>query len=361
MRNRIIPAYAGCTIFLLVIYDRSRDHPRIRGVHAQTHTTDCSRAGSSPHTRGALCIPILMRLPVRIIPAYAGCTPCQHNSKASLPDHPRIRGVHGDWWCSRGRGRGSSPHTRGARNVPVQEWALRGIIPAYAGCTCSRTSSGRSDSDHPRIRGVHRAAAWHQGADAGSSPHTRGARVYGAGSADRWGIIPAYAGCTPAARPRAAGRRDHPRIRGVHLYVHSYLLAWCGSSPHTRGAPILYNERATRMRIIPAYAGCTCARVSAPPWMRDHPRIRGVHAVSGRTPDNDPGSSPHTRGAPGEPGKRLEGRRIIPAYAGCTRATRACASSTQDHPRIRGVHASEIGEAITRIGSSPHTRGAPSE
>ena len=135
----------------------------------------------------------------------------------------------------------------------------------------------------------------------GSSPHTRGA--------------------PPMRRTAGSTWRDHPRIRGEHVraarvghvevgIIPAYAgstpvptfamtLAW-GSSPHTRGAPPRSQGRARR-------GG-------------DHPRIRGEH-VSRRA-------------------ELREVYGIIPAYAG----------STHDHAM----------DVSGSVGSSPHTRGAPS-
>ena len=50
------------------------DHPRIRGEHLPAWFVEQAKAGSSPHTRGAL--PYLQDGfgQIRIIPAYAGST-----------------------------------------------------------------------------------------------------------------------------------------------------------------------------------------------------------------------------------------------------------------------------------------------
>ena len=195
---------------------------------------------------------------------------------------------------------GSSPHTRGA---PVRDEV--GYERRW---------------DHPRIRGEHR----------------RIRRV------SRWGdgIIPAYAGSTP--------KENAKHVSGI------------GSSPHTRGAPIITHARAI--------------------LHEDHPRIRGEHpiphfgtaqflgiipAYAGSTKTRTlaarslGGSSPHTRGAP---------------YSQCRSDNRR-----RDHPRIRGEHKvkSECSSLNLGIipayagsttrkssvkqfpsGSSPHTRGA---
>ena len=70
---------------------------------------------------------------------------------------------------------GSSPHTRGALRGPGPQGTYRRIIPAYAGSTISRRPRTRSETDHPRIRGEHRASAVRVETVMGSSPHTRGA------------------------------------------------------------------------------------------------------------------------------------------------------------------------------------------
>ena len=153
----VVPAYAGST--------------------ARSAASLAARAGSSPHTRGALPRrPLTARLP---------------------QDHPRIRGEHlvvGDGALLRegiipayagstragGTPRslplGSSPHTRGAHTI--------------------RELSPKAALDHPRIRGEHAC-------------YDHGCRRAGR-------IIPAYAGSTI--------RWSLPPAR------------WQGSSPHTRGA-----------------------------------------------------------------------------------------------------------------------------
>ena len=91
---------------------------------------------------------------------------------------------------------------------------------------------------------------------------------------------------------------------------------------------------------------------------RDHPRIRGEHR---RTPDRrvaPGGSSPHTRGAPTDSRSPSGAGRIIPAYAGSTPACPSPSGAGRDHPRIRGEHGMRGAAAGAAAGSSPHTRGA---
>ncbi len=136
-----------------------------------------------------------------------------------------------------------------------------------------------------------------------------------------------------------------------------------------------------RHGIIPAYAGSTHVAAcldhvaqgssphtrGAPPGTtprattsRDHPRIRGEHLMSYSIRLCDPG--------------------IIPAYAGSTGRGGRRRPRGRDHPRIRGEHGGRSADreplpgiipayagSTTRVeimsagleGSSPHTRGAP--
>ena len=174
-------------------------------------------------------------------------------------------------------GTGSSPHTRGALGVFVGDTARKRIIPAYAGSTRPAGGSYRRGADHPRIRGEHHTAFTQALMFAGSSPHTRGAPGRRREASGPRGIIPAYAGSTDRGAWWSRGRSDHPRIRGEHKAVHISVNTFEGSSPHTRGAPARRRAGVRRLRIIPAYAGSTPRPPTPPPSRTDHPRIRGEH------------------------------------------------------------------------------------
>ena len=253
-------------------------------------------------------------------------------------DHPRIRGEHAAGAGDARALAGSSPHTRGARHERGQGGVGAGIIPAYAGSTARGRQYPSARTDHPRIRGEH--SAYHSPNEnlTGSSPHTRGAPVVGWPGWSRGGIIPAYAGSTPGSGTIAGSSQDHPRIRGEHAPGRPGPRGRLGSSPHTRGARINDIFRMKNEGIIPAYAGSTAPSSPACRWRWDHPRIRGEHAKTGKSFIGYGGSSPHTRGAlsVGTPDSLLGG--IIPAYAGSTSTTSSSAVMAGDHPRIRGEH-----------------------
>ena len=199
MWRRIIPAYAGSTIAPTHGLTSYQDHPRIRGEHGQAWRPSLPVSGSSPHTRGALDDSDQYVIDGRIIPAYAGSTVWPMAGWNANADHPRIRGEHRHGLPPYAAVFGSSPHTRGARRADLAELRLERIIPAYAGSTLGPGVSDLRGADHPRIRGEHALSSILVDDVRGSSPHTRGAHLYAGGRLPRHRIIPAYAGSTGGA------------------------------------------------------------------------------------------------------------------------------------------------------------------
>ena len=132
-----------------------------------------------------------------------------------------------------------------------------------------------------------------------------------------------------------------------------------GSSPLARG---LRNSRPGQVishRIIPARAGFTQARASAPTWVTDHPRSRGVYRRPRHRVLLQEGSSPLARGLLAELDLIICDDRIIPARAGFTQPVPTVGFFGEDHPRSRGVYLPTPPEASTPAGSSPLARGLP--
>ena len=333
-----IPAYAGSTDRPLGRPRPGADHPRIRGEHPGGGWHWYWALGSSPHTRGAPGQQSHQDRRRWIIPAYAGSTLRRSASDCPGSDHPRIRGEHQCAGIRLGERSGSSPHTRGAHPDPRRQPRHGRIIPAYAGSTRSTARPCTTARDHPRIRGEHHVSDGAGSIIVGSSPHTRGALVVFSLDPHFRRIIPAYAGST----------------------FEEFQAFWkcAGSSPHTRGARPGAGEEADEAGIIPAYAGSTEQTERGTPDMADHPRIRGEHRAVEWVTDFDLGSSPHTRGALMGPPLKTQGLRIIPAYAGSTEIHRIRHDGLPDHPRIRGEHFANTVANIKAVGSSPHTRGA---
>ena len=70
----LIPAHAGSTGELAVVYRTATAHPRSRGEHSMVVEVIQLVGGSSPLTRGARPIRLCLPLRQRLIPAHAGST-----------------------------------------------------------------------------------------------------------------------------------------------------------------------------------------------------------------------------------------------------------------------------------------------
>ena len=133
--NGIIPACAGNTPATIFLPRCRGDHPRMRGEHTCTLWPSKTVEGSSPHARGTRVLVPTAPVPVGIIPACAGNTPCSRISGSCTGDHPRMRGEHCEGLASGVGCEGSSPHARGTRHRNRKRKLLGGIIPACAGNT----------------------------------------------------------------------------------------------------------------------------------------------------------------------------------------------------------------------------------
>ena len=294
----IIPARAGFTAADRRRHHRPGDHPRSRGVYADTVRLAMSTHGSSPLARGL--------------------RPAPRTRPLGNPDHPRSRGVYGD-------GRHS-----GCRAT--------GIIPARAGFTANTLITRSRTKDHPRSRGVYRRGGCPRGSWAGSSPLARGLPQDADGLLQAVRIIPARAGFTWSSESPAPRRWDHPRSRGVYVALAEPTRPVSGSSPLARGLP-RGQQIPDRVRgIIPARAGFTPVVVLSQLSRADHPRSRGVYGPERRHLRPELGSSPLARGLPGGDRRGLSVEGIIPARAGFTHDSSSHGARRGDHPRSRGVY-----------------------
>ena len=330
----------------------------MRGEHAYAEEAGANQAGSSPHARGALRELVRERQELGIIPACAGSTTRSACRWTAWGDHPRMRGEHADDASSAFDAGGSSPHARGAHKRAVLDGLDQGIIPACAGSTRIALRCRRAWRDHPRMRGEHKGKPAAQVRAMGSSPHARGAHGVPAMDVSVSWIIPACAGSTTWAPRRTRRWRDHPRMRGEHLWRRSRRACAAGSSPHARGARLGEPDAGQRRGIIPACAGSTGRCRRKPPWCRDHPRMRGEHTFNVDASHKLAGSSPHARGARVQQARLPGPDGIIPACAGSTTGTRSATRAGRDHPRMRGEHSPTLVSVSLSCGSSPHARGA---
>ncbi len=234
---------------------------------------------------------------------------------------------------------GSSPRGRGAPHDRLTPGEVEGIIPAGAGSTRHGQRYGVSGQDHPRGGGEHYPWPLPMKSSMGSSPRGRGARVFEARDLGGDRIIPAGAGSTRPGGSVGWVEPDHPRGGGEHILTLRSMSLTAGSSPRGRGAHRPAAARRLARGIIPAGAGSTRPGRAGHQLGADHPRGGGEHPRDLDVEDTELGSSPRGRGAPKQALETAQTERIIPAGAGSTTSSSCVPSSTRDHPRGGGEHA----------------------
>ena len=149
---------------------------------------------------------------------------------------------------------------------------------------------------HPRSRGENYRNILMLRDGVGSSPLTRGKRDVGGVGTGGGGLIPAHAGKTPRTAGCPGRWRAHPRSRGENISTVTGGIKSAGSSPLTRGKPDSAVITALTTRLIPAHAGKTLMTATTSPGFTAHPRSRGENLITSGTYDGNLGSSPLTRG-----------------------------------------------------------------
>ena len=252
-------------------------------------------------------------------------------------DHPRSRGVYAPWLWPVKHTRGSSPLARGLQSAISLLVLGHGIIPARAGFTPS-------------------PAEW-PARESGSSPLAWGLPRHRTDTIRACRIIPARAGFTWRSFRLGLGCWDHPRSRGVYADRARIAALIGGSSPLARGLRPRHRPGDRGRRIIPARAGFTRDWPRGRHRASDHPRSRGVYVFVVRTRSSDRGSSPLARGLRVDDAQRPPRQGIIPARAGFTTCLTAHKVPLRDHPRSRGVYGGDVRRLQCRVGSSPLARG----
>ena len=332
-------------------------HPRSRGENADSMAEKLGLSGSSPLTRGKPSPGIRRGVRAGLIPAHAGKTAYTVEYRISAAAHPRSRGENLNLGVEGVKIGGSSPLTRGKRLELPPLTHNRGLIPAHAGKTVPAGHAVQTTEAHPRSRGENARSPIHDYTKEGSSPLTRGKPVVRACFGALIGLIPAHAGKTPTNAGQRGENRAHPRSRGENSMLGTSLLGTWGSSPLTRGKRSVGGFTWANRRLIPAHAGKTSATVKPLEASRAHPRSRGENVVAASSWGGRQGSSPLTRGKRG-PRRDGDGRgRLIPAHAGKTRRWRPATRPTRAHPRSRGENPDRLQRREKGTVAHPRSRG----
>ena len=253
----LIPAHAGKTPALRYRDLVRRAHPRSRGENLLLVLPSGSIQGSSPLTRGKLTVKVSAHNFIGLIPAHAGKTGKTDVALEELGAHPRSRGENAYPLMAAITHPGSSPLTRGKREILLCEVLAGRLIPAHAGKTSSGSRPPAPPRAHPRSRGENPPFASWNALMAGSSPLTRGKQNRASISMPASGLIPAHAGKTRPFRPMRPAVWAHPRSRGENLIPGCLIAPGAGSSPLTRGKQAGTRNGHGPRGLIPAHAGKT--------------------------------------------------------------------------------------------------------
>ena len=130
-----------------------------------------------------------------------------------------------------------------------------------------------------------------------------------------------------------------------------------GSSPRGRGKPVEAELRVADRGLIPAWAGKTLQHAPPRAGAAAHPRVGGENASARSRCDSTSGSSPRGRGKLVVARAALEGARLIPAWAGKTKAAQHGICQGRAHPRVGGENDDDHTHIPSVAGSSPRGRG----
>ena len=149
----------------------------------------------------------------------------------------------------------------------------------------------------------------------------------------------------------------HPRVGGENATDGENVERSGGSSPRGRGKLLcLVVERAAD-RLIPAWAGKTRASRA---WMTTggaHPRVGGENSKTGAVEIATSGSSPRGRGKLWETEAESVAYGLIPAWAGKTTPISSFVLPARAHPRVGGENYPPNVLMGVERGSSPRGRG----
>ena len=213
---------------------------------------------------------------------------------------------------------GSSPLTRGKRDLQRHRDRIHRLIPTHAGKTRGASCPPWPEWAHPHSRGENARCFLSAVARVGSSPLTRGKRPGRTRPAPRRRLIPTHPGKTNPANRTTGEAGAHPHSRGENSNRRYSEKLAPGSSPLTRGKQIRPIGQLEKLGLIPTHAGKTYRRRQARPRTRAHPHSRGENALTTCASSTPSGSSPLTRGKPCRCVRSQGPGRLIPTHAGKT-------------------------------------------
>ena len=190
------PACAGTTMSVPPTTGGATEHPRVRGDDCLLSERIKSSFGTPPRARGRPAPHAAGRCRVGNTPACAGTTAGCSPFRASLREHPRVRGDDDNAMRALERAHGTPPRARGRQSGQPRPFGTPGNTPACAGTTCACTFARALAREHPRVRGDDPGATSSTATRRGTPPRARGRRRSTAAPPRTYRNTPACAGTT---------------------------------------------------------------------------------------------------------------------------------------------------------------------
>ena len=339
-----------------------RDHPRIRGEHLPRRfrvnliagiipayagntwrgrpCTSRSR-GSSPHTRGTLRT--------------------SRRPKMTRRDHPRMRGEHAEGAVRRGGRGGIIPACAGnTATFDKSRSSVMGSSPHARGTLFQKASRRCRGGDHPRMRGEHVLPPHAVLAVVGIIPACAGNTTpLGQWPRPMPGSSPHARGTPNRHQSLSTRSRDHPRMRGEHRRRHGrrrppegIIPACAGNTKHSDQYGAFIEGSSPHAR------GTRRCRRSTGFSKRDHPRMRGEHEHDDQQVRAEDGIIPACAGNTRTPGLvKTPMTGSSPHARGTQSVTPEGALTGEDHPRMRGEHSEQPSGVNLQFGIIPACAG----
>ena len=192
--NGITPACAGKRLRTCGPCGCPEDHPRVCGEKSRVCPRSDPGTGSPPRMRGKAVSFLQLPGVDRITPAYAGKSLLCCPAPCPEQDHPRVCGEKHTNYSDGSGQQGSPPRMRGKVTLPLQDYSLAGITPAYAGKSFRFVHAAACARDHPRVCGEKFIGHMKHRGESGSPPRMRGKVTLPLQDYSLAGITPAYAG-----------------------------------------------------------------------------------------------------------------------------------------------------------------------
>ena len=251
----ITPAWAGKRIFSALGRMAVGDYPRVGGEELRGLFRGQEAKGLPPRGRGRGIILLTHETLERITPAWAGKSSWLMWLHGFAKDYPRVGGEENPNLFEFLHDKGLPPRGRGRGDLRGSGGSYRGITPAWAGKRHTAASAAARWRDYPRVGGEEMCRTTPARGRRGLPPRGRGRGRRLKPSRPEHRITPAWAGKRACEAYQREPSGDYPRVGGEESHLHPAKNRPSGLPPRGRGRGAESYHRDTPSGITPAWAG----------------------------------------------------------------------------------------------------------